>query len=249
MARKVIKTPVKAQKATPVKVASKTKVSKAKVQKNNNFSAIQSLATKINLAEKKTYLTNLTKNRPPKVVYIAAVLIGLAIVVSVKKDWFVAATVNSTPISNLDLQLRLNKQFRSKLLSQMINEQVILNEAKKKGVIATDQDVVGKLSQVEQNVGGPEALNSLLSQQGETLDSIKDQLRIQVIVEKLYANEATVSAEEVNEFIDQNKDSLQATDSAGQIKEVTDLLQQQKLTQLFQQKFQELKTSAKIQIF
>ena len=62
-------------------------------------------------------------------------------------------------------------------------------------------------------------------------------------------DEATVSAEEVNQFISSNKNYLKATDSAGQIKEAGDSLKQQKLSQIFSQKFQDLKQKASVKIF
>ncbi len=72
---------------------------------------------------------------------------------------------------------------------------------------------------------------------------------IQLAITKLYDKEATVSAEEVSKFIETNKDQLKATDSAGQEKEAYDNLKQQKLSQIFSQKFQQLKQKANIKIF
>lgn len=181
--------------------------------------------------------------------YIILVIAALALLVIYKKDWFVAATVNGSPITNLELQMKLNKQFRSQTLTQLINEKIILNEAIKKNAVASESEVNNKISEIEKSVGGAESLNALLSQQGQTRDSIRQQVKLQLSIEKLYANEATVSAEEVNSFIEQNKDQLRATDSAGQEKEAFELIKSQKLSQLFSQKFQELKTKAKVQIF
>ena len=76
-----------------------------------------------------------------------------------------------------------------------------------------------------------------------------NQIKIQLIVEKMYGNEATVSADEVNQYISQNKAQMTATDSAGQIKEATDALKQQKLSQIFSTKFQQLKQQAQVQTF
>lgn len=212
-------------------------------------SAVLALMTRVRWNEKKTALANITKNRPPKVVYVAAILIGVALIFSYKKSWFVAATVNNSPISNFELISRLNGQYRSQMLNQMINESIIMGEAKKKGVVISDKEIGDKVSEVESNVGGASALDGLLAQQGQTRASLKDQIKFQLIIEKLYGGEATVSAEEVNAFVDENKGSLQATDSAEQVKEAADILKQQRLTQIFQEKFQELKTTAKIQIF
>lgn len=194
-------------------------------------------------------LSSLKNFRSSKKFYIILIAIGLLLLFIYKKNWFVAATVNGSPITNLELQMKLNKQFRSQILTQLINEKIILAEAAKNNTIATEAEISNKISEIETQVGGAQALDALLTQQGQTRDSIRQQIRLQLSIEKLYVNEATVSGEEVNTFIEQNKEQLRATDSAGQQKEAEETLKNQKLSQIFSQKFQELKTKAKIQTF
>lgn len=187
--------------------------------------------------------------RPSKTVYIIALIAGILLLAMYKKSWFIAATVNGSPITNLDLQLRLNQQFRSQTLNQMINEKIILDEAAKNSITPSKEEVSKKVSEIETSVGGAQALDTLLSQQGQTRDSIRQQIRLQLSIEKLYTSEATVSAEEVDKFLESSRDTLRATDSASQVKEAENLLKQQRLSQIFNQKFQELRQKAKIQIF
>ncbi len=199
-----------------------------------------------NLLDKFSGYKNL---RSSKKFYIILVIIGLLLLAVLKKNWFIAAMVNGSPLSNLELQMRLNRDFRSQTLTQMINEKIILDEALKNHVAVTEADVNKKISEIETSLGGAQTLNAMLAQQGQTRTSIRQQIKLQLTIEKLYANDATVSAEEVTKFIEQNKNQLRATDSAGQEKEAYDNLKNQKLTQIFSQKFQDLKTKAKIQIF
>lgn len=181
--------------------------------------------------------------------YIVLIIVGLLVLAVYKKSWIIVATVNGSPITNLELQMRLNQQFREQTLNQIINEKIILVEAMKNNVAVSATDINNKISEVEISVGGAEALNSILAQQGQTRESVKQQIKLQLTIEKLYISEATVSAEEVNQFIETNRNQLKATDSAGQQKEAYTALQNQKLSQIFSQKFQDLRTKAKIQIF
>lgn len=199
--------------------------------------------------KRRTLFSNLTSYRPSKISWIIIIAVGLLILFSTKKGLLLAATVNGVPITNLELLSRLNQQYHSQMLNQIVNEKLILGEAQKNGVTISSQEINDKISELEKNVGGAQALDSLLSQQNQSRPTLRDQLKIQLIVEKLYAKDATVSAEEVDKFITQNKDSLQATDSAGQTKEATDALKQQKLGKAFNERFQQLKQQAKIQIF
>lgn len=187
--------------------------------------------------------------RKSKNFYVALVAAVIVLLVIYKKEWFVAAMVNSSPVTNFELQNRLNQQFRTQTLNQLINEKIIFNEAGKFNISVLPSEIDAKLAEVESGIGGREALDAMLTQQGQTRDSVRQQLKLQITIEKLYAKEATVSAEEVNKFVEDNKEQLRATDSAAQTKEAEELLRNQKLSQIFSQKFQELRTRAKIQIF
>lgn len=187
--------------------------------------------------------------RKSKIFYIVLVAVALGLLVVYKKNWIIAATVNGSPISNIELQMRLNEQFKTQTLNQLINEKIILAEAAKNNVIVEGSEIDKKISEIETSVGGAQSLDAMLSQQGQNRKSIRAQIRIQTIIEKLYSKNATVSAEEVNQFIEQNKEQLRATDSASQQKEAEDAIRSQKLSQLFSQKFQEMRQKAKIQIF
>lgn len=199
-----------------------------------------------NLLDKVSILKNF---RSSKKFYIILIIAGVLLLAVFKKGWFVAAMVNGTPITNLELQMKLNQQFRTQILNQLVNEKIIAGEARKNGAIPTQTEIDSKIAELEENVGGKDVLDSMLAQQGQTKTDLKDQIWIQLAITKLYDKEATVSADEVTNFIVQNKDQLQSTDSAKQQQEAYDILKNQKLSQIFSEKFQELRSAAKIQIF
>lgn len=192
---------------------------------------------------------NLINLRSSKKLYLGLLIVGILLLGIYKKNWIIAATVNGSPISNLELQTKLNAQFKTQILTQMINEKIIMDEARKGNAIPTEIEISQKIKDLETQVGSAETLDMLLSQQGQSRSSLRDQIKVQLAISKLYINEATVSAEEIATFIETNKDQLKATDSAEQEKEATDALKQQKLSEIFTKKFQDLRTKAKIQIF
>lgn len=199
--------------------------------------------------KKSSFVSTTTSYRPGKKVFLIILIAGVLLLLSFKKSWFIAAMVNNSPITNFELLARLNQQYRSRTINQMVNEKVILDEARKKGVGVKASEIDDKISQLENNVGGKEALDGLLAQQGQTRNDLRNQLRIQLAAEKLYDKEATVSAEEIEEFVKQNKENLQATQAAEQKKEAEEILKQQKLGKIFNEKFQQLKQAANVQIF
>lgn len=196
-----------------------------------------------------TFPDKLMQFKSSKSFYIAVLVVGVLLLAIFRKNWFVAAMVNNTPITNLELQAQLNQQFRTQTLNQLVNEKVIMLEASKNAALPTQTEINNKISDLETTVGGKAAFDSLLSQQGQTRVSLVNQIRIQLAITKLYEKEATVSAEEVAKFIEENKAQMQATESAAQQKEAFDTIKNQKLSQIFSQKFQELHQKAKIKIF
>lgn len=191
----------------------------------------------------------ITNFKPNRKFYVVGVIILIAILLVYKKELIIAAMVNGQPISNIELQLKLNQQFRAQVLDQMVTEKIIMDEAAKNNAVPTEADIDKKIADIEAQVGGAQALDSLLSQQNQTRASIRGQIKLPLAMEKLYSKEATVSAAEVENFITTNKDYLKATDSASQATEAEGILKQQKLSQISAQKFQELKQKAKIQTF
>lgn len=187
--------------------------------------------------------------RSSKKFYLVLLIAGLLLLVLYKKSWLIAATVNSSPITNLELQMKLNEQFRTQTLNQLINEKIILDEAGKNSALATDAEINKKIQEIESSLGGTKAMDEILASQGQDRKSIKNQIRLQLSIEKLYLKEATVSAEELDKFLGTNRDQLQASDSAKQAEEAENLLKQQKLSQIFNEKFQNLRQQAKISIF
>lgn len=184
-----------------------------------------------------------------KKILIVAVVSVLLVLGFYKKNWIIAATVNGSPITFLEVLGRLERDYKSQALDGLVSEKLIFDEASKKGVLVSKQEVAGKISEIEGQFGGASGLDRMLSQQGQTRKSLEEQIKIQLALEKLYSNEATVSSQEVDNFIKESGKMLQSTDSAKQREEAEKILKGQKLSQIFSQKFQELKQQAKIQIF
>lgn len=220
-----------------------TKVSRTKVKKTDIENEVS--AQELETSSSPTF----SQRKISKKALIFIVVVGLLLLAFYKKDWFVAATVNNQPITNLELQMRLNKQYKTQLLNQIVNEKIIEQEAAKKNIVVSPNDINQKVSQTEKQYGGAEAFNALLSQQGLSRDEFVKQIKLQLIVEKIYQNEIQPTEEEVKGFMDTNSSDPEATDAAKFRETAIESIKQQKLSNLFQTKFQELKQAAKVQIF
>jgi len=187
--------------------------------------------------------------KPTKRDYIIAAVLALLILAFYKKSWFVAALVNNQPITTAELNQQLHKKYKEQVLSQMINEELLSQEAAKKGIVIQQSQIDEKMKKLEDQYGGAETLSAILSQQGMTREDLINQTKIQLLVEALYGAEASPSAEEVEKFMEDNKDTPEATDSAKFREIALEETKQEKLSKLFSERFQVIKEAAKIQIF
>ncbi len=187
--------------------------------------------------------------RPNRSFWVLLIVVGLLALGYWKKGWFVAATVNNLPITTYELNQRLNKLYKQTVVAQMINEKLIEQEAAKKNTTVSDEEINNKLAETAQSYGGQEVFQMLLSQQGLSLDEFKNQTKLQLLVEKMYQSEIKPTDEEITQFMNENKDSPEATNEAKFKITAENQVKQQKLSKVFSDKFQELKKNANIQIY
>ena len=175
---------------------------------------------------------------------IVVVILLLASLVVTKKNWFVVALVNNRPITSLELYQNLNKRYGKDVLDSIIQEKLINEEARKQKVTVSSADVDKRLKEIEDQLGGKEALDYALSSQGISLEQAKDQIKTQLIVEKILGKDIQVSDKEIDDFIKANPTAKDL--SRDKIKEQ---IRSQKISQKFQTWIEDIKKKAKISKF
>jgi peptidyl-prolyl cis-trans isomerase SurA len=157
----------------------------------------------------------------------------------------IAASCSSNPTASEDVVARVNgkdittaeleKQFQSRvnnaeqppapeeipdlklqLLSQMINDQILLEMAAESTLTATDAEVDVKFNEFKSQYTA-EKFQELLTQQKTTVGDIRSELRRTITIEKLVNKEITskisVSEAEIKSFYDKNKASFNLPES------------------------------------
>lgn len=181
------------------------------------------------------------------IVAIAAILVASYIF---KNNFIVAATVDGRMISRYSLIKELEKQNGKTVLDKMISENIIRNEASKKGIQITDAEVEQEIKVVENGIlAQGSTLDVALLQQGMSIDDLKERIRTQKMVEKLLADKIEVSGAEVNSYIATNKISLPKGKETEAKTQIADQLRDQKLNDEAQKWISELKSKAKINYY
>ena len=190
------------------------------------------------------------KIKQPKV-FVPLIIIILVVLTFLLKGLFVAALVNGQPIARLTLIAELEKQGGKQTLSSLVNQALILQEAKKKNVNVSQGEIDKSAKQIEDSLKSQgQNLDTALAVQGMTRQDFLMQLKLRSLVEKLLADKIKVSDKEVADYIEKNKDTL-PTDlkEEGIKKRVEEQLKQQKLASASQAWLTGLQKSAKINYF
>lgn len=162
-----------------------------------------------------------------------------------------AATVNGENITMAALNDELMKQGGQKILDNKVTETLILQEARKQKINISDSDVTKKINDLEKQLTAQgQNMDNLLSAQGQTRDDLKQQVRIQLIVEKLFGKDLTVTEKEAQAYFETNKASYGADVTyESKANEIKDGLKNQKLATKFQKWLEDTKSKAKIQYY
>lgn len=189
------------------------------------------------------------KSRFRRLISLLLLLIFVGFLVYKNKQWFVAAIVNGKPISRIDLNNELTKRYGTRTLDAIISENLVAEEVKKQNVNVSNEELDAKIAELSKGLPQGMSFEEALKSQGVSASDFKDDLRLQIAVDKLLGKEVSVSAKEIEDYIKENKQTLPATEPAALTRRVEENIRQQKIAELFQGWFASLKEKASIQRF
>lgn len=218
--------PTSKKTTTARKTAPKKKVVKKEAETSNlDFSEDMKSSKSLNKLEVLPKRTKLIL-----ILVVCAVLIG--IIVFLNRSLFIAGLVNGEPISRLEVLGELEKQQGTAVLNRLIDRKLILQEAEKKNLEVTQDEINAKRTEIVNQVSGGDEnnFNQILTSQGLTPEQFIEELRVQLLVEKMLSENTQVTDEEFNQFIESNPDLLENAENEEQARaQLRDQLQQQKL--------------------
>lgn len=188
-------------------------------------------------------------NRPTTIIVVAIIVI--AILLYFGRSMFVAAMVNGEPVSRSSVVKELEAQNGQAMLDRIINEKLVRQEAAKKKISVSTKDIDNEIARISKRFSSQgQDLNQLLEGQGISQSQFRDEVEIQLLVEKLLGDQTKVTDEEFNAFLEQNKDLLANEEDQDAAKaQYRQQLEQQKLSQKYQEWIANLKKDAKINYF
>lgn len=180
---------------------------------------------------------------------VAAWILVIAGALYYFKGQFIVATVNGQPIFRSTLIKELEAQSGPQILDNLVLETLVRQEAAARKITVSDQEIADETKKLEAKLASQQQnLDQLLAVQGMSRAMLNEQLRLQLLVEKMVDRKnITVSDDEVKKYFEDNKaflpKNVKQEELAGEVKTQ---LQQQKATAKTQEFFKTLQTKAKV---
>lgn len=181
-----------------------------------------------------------------KLLYFIVALLALSALLVTNKQLLVVSVVNNKPIWSWQLNKTMMDRFGKQTLEGMISEQLISDEAKKLGVTVTAEDLALKQNEILKTLGENVSVDELLKYQGITRADFDNQIKLQLLVQKILGKDIAITDTEVDAYLTQNRATLVATEPAELRKEAKQAMLDAKVGEKLQEWFAELKKNAKI---
>lgn len=226
------------------KAKNSTKAKKVSPAKTTTANSRQSVSSEVIKSNKSSESGRAAK----AIAIIVTVCVILFLIAFLFKGVFVAASVNGEPISRIVVVKTLEKQSGPMVLDNLITKALILQEAKRRNIVISQQDIdkeVGTISDSLKKQGT--TLEKAMEGQGMTREELDDELRVQLALKKMTAGETKITEKEIEDFITTNSDSFPEGTTDEQKKTMAKTqLEQQKSAEKSQTLISDLQKKAKI---
>ncbi len=207
-------------------------------------------AQKANISPTAPNLPSFSEVFNKQTIIILLVVAGLGLLYIFRGQFF-AAMVNGKPITRIKIMTEAEKMQGQQVLDNLVMESLIQQKARETGVQISDEVVNAQIDQIKEDVTAQgQDFDQLLAFQGFTMDELRHQIRLQQTVEALVSADIETTDEEIDAYIEENSDFLPEEMTDEELRElVSEQLQQQKLSERYQQWSEGLREEANIQYF
>ncbi|WP_068783156.1 peptidylprolyl isomerase [Paenibacillus phocaensis] len=155
-----------------------------------------------------------TSKSGSKVWPIVSLILAVLLIIVLIKPPFVStkaeavATVNGVEITKDRLYDELAANGGEQALTNLINQELVNQEAAKKNITITDADIDAEIESYKTQFGSEEALSQALVQYGMTMDDLRKQVVMELKLTKLLEPQIKVTDEQIKQTFESYKDSF-----------------------------------------
>lgn len=118
------------------------------------------------------------------------------------------ATVNGQEITKNDLYDEMVKSNGAQSLDDLINNVLVQQEATDKGIKVTQKELDNELVKVKAGFGSDEEFQAALEQSKYSLETLKAQMKHEILVRKLLSSKVEVTEDEIKSYYNENASSF-----------------------------------------
>lgn len=189
--------------------------------------------------------------RLPRWGIVTIIVIAIFGLLFIFRSLFIVALVNGRPIFRFSVINELEKQSGKMTLDNLVSQQLIFQEAKKRNIVVANSDIDAEVNRIEGLLKAQGTnLSDALAAQGLTLKDWRLQIEIQMVLQKILSDKIQVSDKEVADYFTTNKDLFAKNAQLADVKDqIVSQLTQQKLREAATSFITDLKAKAKINYF
>lgn len=145
--------------------------------------------------------------------WVAISLVAIAVLTYIligsdRTNLATVAKVNGEAITKDQLYNEMVKymgdQTVNSMVDTLITEALVNQEAKKAKITVTDQDLNAEIDEIKKQFSSDEEFEFILMQNQMTIDQLKDQMRMQVQIEKLFEPQIEIKEEDIKRYFEEN---------------------------------------------
>lgn len=142
--------------------------------------------------------------------YLYAVVIVLAVIglLFTASRFWVIAWVDNKPVTKFELYSVLESRDAGKTKEELIVNALVKSEGSKQRQSVSDGEVEAEIKKIEENQGGAEQLDQILSIRGLTREDFLKLVSQQLLIQKLFGKDVNITEEDVDKYIATEKASL-----------------------------------------
>lgn len=162
------------------------------------------------------------------------------------KTWPIVAVVAGKPLTRYEVEQALYKQGGEGMVDSLITQRLIEAELDKKGVQIEESDLDARIEEMRATVPEGRTLEEELSGRGYSLEHVKKLVSLQMRLNKAVEPSASVSAEEITQYVKDNVKFLTGKTDEERKTEAGTILKQDKLSAAIESWVTEVKTNGQV---
>lgn len=124
------------------------------------------------------------------------------------KDSDVVAIVNGDPITKAQLYDAMYQQVGAQMVDDLITRRLIEQEAKRRGVTVSAADLDAEIDDLADLYGGRESLEAILNQSGSSVEALRQNLHVNLLVQRMLEPDIEITDEDVRNYFDEHNDDF-----------------------------------------